>query len=35
MLTSESPLMVSPNQTCFLFSVLLYQFFLAMLSGWA
>lgn len=28
-------MMVSPNQTCFLPSVLLNQFFLAMLSGWA
>jgi len=27
--------MVSPNQTCFLPSVLLNQFFWAMLPGWA
>lgn len=32
---SVPPLMVSSNQTCFLLSVLLYQFFLAMLPGWA
>lgn len=35
MLTSVPPLMVSPNQTCFVLSALLNQFFLAMLSGWA
>ena len=34
-LTSVPPLMVSPNQTCFLFWVLLNQFFWAMLAGWA
>lgn len=35
MLTSVPPLMVSPNQTCFLPSVLLNQFLRAMLPGWA